>query len=163
MVRTYKKSVAFEWDEQKDLSNQEKHGVSFVVAQRAFLDPQRIVAEDTDHRSEEDRFYCVGCVDNAIITVRFTYRGNVIRIFGAGYWRKGKVTVQGGIDVWFRRRPIHPAKSAFVLGPARQVQQVPSSPALRARSVLRANWPPTCLRPERLQGKKLYEKENKIH
>jgi hypothetical protein len=32
----------------------------------------------------------------------------------------------------------------------RQVRQVPSSPALRARSVLRANWPPTCLRPERL-------------
>jgi len=32
----------------------------------------------------------------------------------------------------------------------RQVQQVPSSPALRARSVLRVNWPPTCLRPERL-------------
>ncbi|MBN1653019.1 MAG: hypothetical protein JXA30_04510, partial [Deltaproteobacteria bacterium] len=30
------------------------------------------------------------------------------------------------------------------------VQQVPSSPALRARSVLRANWPPTCLTPERL-------------
>ncbi|MBN1656517.1 MAG: hypothetical protein JXA30_22290, partial [Deltaproteobacteria bacterium] len=27
---------------------------------------------------------------------------------------------------------------------------VPSSPALRARSVLRANWPPTCLTPERL-------------
>jgi len=22
--------------------------------------------------------------------VRFTYRGHVIRIFGAGYWRKGK-------------------------------------------------------------------------
>lgn len=25
------------------------------------------------------------------LTVRFTYRGSVIRIFGAGYWRKGKV------------------------------------------------------------------------
>ena len=25
-----------------------------------------------------------------IATVRFTYRDKVIRIFGAGYWRKGK-------------------------------------------------------------------------
>jgi len=26
-----------------------------------------------------------------ILTVRFTYRAGIIRIFGAGYWRKGKV------------------------------------------------------------------------
>ncbi len=25
-----------------------------------------------------------------ILTVRFTYRGETIRILGAGYWRKGK-------------------------------------------------------------------------
>jgi hypothetical protein len=24
------------------------------------------------------------------LTVRFTYRGDVIRLFGAGYWRKGR-------------------------------------------------------------------------
>jgi hypothetical protein len=27
---------------------------------------------------------------DGIITVRFTYRYGKIRIFGAGYWRKGK-------------------------------------------------------------------------
>jgi hypothetical protein len=27
---------------------------------------------------------------NRIITVRFTYRNGKIRLFGAGYWRKGK-------------------------------------------------------------------------
>jgi hypothetical protein len=27
---------------------------------------------------------------DGIVTDRFTYRRNVIRIFGAGYWRKGK-------------------------------------------------------------------------
>jgi pyruvate ferredoxin oxidoreductase gamma subunit len=31
-----------------------------------------------------------GRVADGILTVRFTYRGNVIRIIGAGYWRKGK-------------------------------------------------------------------------
>jgi hypothetical protein len=38
----------------------------------------------------EKRFYCFGRVRGGIMTVRFTYRGGVVRIFGAGYWRKGK-------------------------------------------------------------------------
>ncbi len=36
------------------------------------------------------RFYCLGKVSDAIMTVRFTYRKNKIRIIGAGYWRQGK-------------------------------------------------------------------------
>ena len=70
--------------------NQAKHGVSFRFARFAFADPERVIAEDPAHSSEEDRFYCVGRVGNGILTVRFTYRQNIIRIFGAGYWRKGK-------------------------------------------------------------------------
>jgi len=31
-----------------------------------------------------------GKVDDEIMTVRFTYRAEKIRIIGAGYWRKGK-------------------------------------------------------------------------
>ena len=31
-----------------------------------------------------------GMVQGGVMTVRFTYRAQVIRIFGAGYWRKGK-------------------------------------------------------------------------
>ena len=80
----------FDWDNKKDFENQSKHGVSFAVAQRAFFDYQRVIAEDVNHSSEEDRFYCVGKVDDGIMTVRFTYRDDVIRIIGAGYWRKGK-------------------------------------------------------------------------
>lgn len=59
-------------------------------AQRAFLDPCRVILEDLDHSLDEKRFYCLGKVDDGIVTVRFTYRGQVIRIIGAGYWRKGK-------------------------------------------------------------------------
>ena len=84
------KKTRFEWDEEKDNENQAKHDVSFSVAQRAFLDPDRIVVEDVSHSKDEERFYCIGRVDEDIITVRFTYRGNVIRIYGAGYWRKGR-------------------------------------------------------------------------
>jgi uncharacterized DUF497 family protein len=80
----------FEWGEDKDKKNQRKHNVSFSLAQYAFLDPQRIIVEDISHSSEEERFCCIGKVGEGIITVRFTYRGDVIRIYGAGYWRKGR-------------------------------------------------------------------------
>ena len=82
--------VHFEWDETKDVENQAKHNVPFAVAQRAFLDPNRVIVEDVSHGTGEDRFYCIGRVGNDIMTVRFTYRGNIVRIYGAGYWRKGR-------------------------------------------------------------------------
>jgi len=81
---------SFEWDDAKDLANQVKHGLSFSEAQYAFSDPNRVIARDLDHSEKEDRFYCFGRLGEGIVTVRFTYRDQVIRIFGAGYWRKGK-------------------------------------------------------------------------
>ncbi len=83
---------SFEWDEAKNFANQRKHGVSFYEAQHAFLDKKRVIAEDLSHSSKETRFYCFGMNEtgNGILTVRFTYRADRIRIFGAGYWRKGK-------------------------------------------------------------------------
>lgn len=80
----------FEWDADKDAENRQKHGVPFSLAQYAFADPKRVIAEDLAHSKTEKRFFCFGEVDGGILTVRFTYRGGVIRIFGAGYWRKGK-------------------------------------------------------------------------
>jgi uncharacterized DUF497 family protein len=82
--------VRFEWDDDKNQENIEKHGVSFHKAQYAFADLNRIILEDTKHSRDERRYYCIGEVDDAILTVRFTYRERTIRIFGAGYWRKGK-------------------------------------------------------------------------
>jgi hypothetical protein len=80
----------FDWDPDKDTENQEKHGVSFSRAQYAFADPKRVIAKDEEHSQTEDRLYCFGEVDGGVLTVRFTYRASVIRIIGAGYWRKGK-------------------------------------------------------------------------
>lgn len=82
--------ASFEWDSDKDAENQRKHGVAFTLAQQAFLDPRRVIARDLAHSESEQRFYCFGCVDEGILTVRFTYRNELIRIIGAGYWRKGK-------------------------------------------------------------------------
>ena len=80
----------FEWNSAKDIQNQKKHGVSFALAQLAFLDHNRVILEDLEHSDEEKRYYCLGSVAGGIMTVRFTYRKNKIRIIGAGYWRKGK-------------------------------------------------------------------------
>jgi uncharacterized DUF497 family protein len=81
---------SFEWDRAKDRLNRAKHGVSFALAQNAFFDPHRVIAEDLEHSGEEPRYFCFGMIAGAVVTVRFTYRANRIRIFGAGYWRKGK-------------------------------------------------------------------------
>jgi len=80
----------FDWDTKKDRENQKKHGISFSAAQLAFTDPQRVIAEDVSHSASEKRDYCFGRVLDGILTVRFTYRADTIRIFGAGFWRKGK-------------------------------------------------------------------------
>jgi uncharacterized protein len=66
--------------------------VSFALAQRAFFDRRRVIAEDLSHSGAEPRYFCFGWVANGVMTVRFTWRdGRIrIRIFGAGYWRKGK-------------------------------------------------------------------------
>ncbi len=82
--------MQFEWDESKNVSNKRKHGISFYLAQHAFSDSHRVIAEDLDHSTHEKRFFCIGKVNGGIITVRFTVRENKIRIIGAGYWRKGK-------------------------------------------------------------------------
>ena len=81
---------SFDWDEEKNRDNEAKHGVSFASAQHAFLDSNRIILKDISHSHEEDRYYCIGRVPEGIVTVRFTFREEVIRIIGAGYWRKGR-------------------------------------------------------------------------
>ena len=90
----------FEWNPSKDRENQQKHGVAFAMAQIAFADQRRVIAEDLSHSSNEKRYYCFGQVGGGILTVRFTYRDGVIRIYGAGYWRKG-------VRIYERENPVH--------------------------------------------------------
>jgi uncharacterized DUF497 family protein len=69
------RETGFEWNDSKDLENQQKHGVSFYEAQFVFLDENRVIAEDTSHSHTEKRYYCFGWDINkkGILTVRFTY------------------------------------------------------------------------------------------
>jgi uncharacterized protein len=81
----------FVWSIEKENENITKHGIGFELAARAFLDKRRKIFVDSKHSEEEPRYFCIGKVQGKVITVRFTYREGCIRIFGAGYWRKGRV------------------------------------------------------------------------
>jgi uncharacterized DUF497 family protein len=79
----------FQWDLAKDAANRVKHGVGFREAVAAFSDPLAIYLSDSSHSGTELRWFCIGRTHRGIITVRFTMRGQSVRIIGAGYWRKG--------------------------------------------------------------------------
>ena len=80
---------SFVWNPQKEADNIKKHGVDFSTAAKVFKDPKRKIYIDSKHSQEEERFFCIGMVEDQIITVRFSVREEKIRIIGAGYWRKG--------------------------------------------------------------------------
>ena len=85
-----KGSSSFTWDPKREKENIAKHGVNFVTASKAFKDPDRKIYIDSKHSAKEHRLFCMGKVSNKVLTVRFVYREGKIRIFGAGFWRKGR-------------------------------------------------------------------------
>jgi uncharacterized DUF497 family protein len=46
----------FEWDENKNKLNQQKHRISFEEASTALLDPLSMTDHDPDHSINEERF-----------------------------------------------------------------------------------------------------------
>lgn len=85
-----RRAGSFIWDTEKEAANIQKHGVDFSTAAKVFQDPNRKLFSDERHGKLEERFFCIGKVGNRILTVRLTYRGDLIRIYGAGYWRTGR-------------------------------------------------------------------------
>ncbi len=89
---------SFVWDVDKEAENIRKHGVDFGIAARAFKDPKRKIFIDEKHSEREERHFCIGKVGRGVLTVRFTYRNGLIRIYGAAYWRKGRRYYEGEED-----------------------------------------------------------------
>lgn len=68
----------FEWDENKNLSNIEKHGISFHTASQVFEDENRIEMYDyVNSTINEDRFRAIGLVDDVLFVV---FTGNSYHI-----------------------------------------------------------------------------------
>jgi len=76
-------------ESRKELINIHKHRIDFYTAAKVFKDPKRKIYIDSKHSKQEERLFCIGSLGSKMLTVRFTYRRGKIRIFGAGYWRKG--------------------------------------------------------------------------
>ena len=75
-------SIEFEWDEQKRLSNLQKHGIDFVRACQIF-DSYTVEFEDNRYDYGEDRYIAIGETNGKILTVTYTYRGDTIRLISA--------------------------------------------------------------------------------
>jgi uncharacterized DUF497 family protein len=74
--------ASFEWDSEKALINQKKHGVSFAEAVIALEDDYALTIED-DH-SDERRFITMGKDSTGrLLVVVYSYRGETIRMISA--------------------------------------------------------------------------------
>ena len=75
-------TLQFEWDEEKNRMNREKHGISFETAAYVFLDEFYIEMYDFEHSIDEDRYIAIGRVGDLLFVV-FTERGETIRLISA--------------------------------------------------------------------------------
>ena len=74
--------IRFEWDEEKEKLNREKHGIGFGTAARVFFDDSRIELWDERHSGEEDRYITIGMVHDVLFVV-YTERGDALRLISA--------------------------------------------------------------------------------
>ena len=75
--------VEFDWDEEKNRTNQLKHGWDFGFAAKVFLDPMAFDVEDRSVDYGEPRFKITGYVESILVTVVYTERDDVIRLISA--------------------------------------------------------------------------------
>lgn len=78
--------LKFEWDENKNEINKQKHKISFEEAQTVFYDEEALVIDDPEHSIEEERFIILGFSKSAnLLVVCHCYResDSIIRIISA--------------------------------------------------------------------------------
>lgn len=75
--------MVFEWDENKNKLNVQKHGIDFSVAKNVFDDTKKRTSPDLRMDYGEDRLKVIGKIYGTIISVIFTVRNSVIRIISA--------------------------------------------------------------------------------
>jgi len=78
--------IRFDWDKEKNIANQRKHGISFEEAQSVFVDENALMIYDPDHSGNEDRFILLGLSASIrLLVVCHCYRkdDDIIRIISA--------------------------------------------------------------------------------
>ena len=59
----------FDWDENKNRINLEKHGITFEEASTVFFDDRAIIFDDPEHSIDEDRFLLLGMSETAKVCI----------------------------------------------------------------------------------------------
>ena len=77
------KSDDFEWDDSKAASNRRRHKITFEQAREVFADPFIIEWVEEGQDDHERRFSALGMVENRLLFVAYTMRGDTIRIISA--------------------------------------------------------------------------------
>ena len=77
--------LKFEWDENKNKINKQKHKIDFETAVWVFNDENHIELYDETHSLQEDRFIAIGMIGSitAIVYVVYTPREDTVRIISA--------------------------------------------------------------------------------
>lgn len=76
--------MKFEWDDNKEKSNQRKHAISFLEATEVFADDYSSCVNEPDHSYDESRYLLFGIsTKESYLVVSFTERAGVIRIISA--------------------------------------------------------------------------------
>lgn len=75
--------IEFEWDENKNRLNQQKHGICFEDALYVFADLSRWDAQDARKDYGEERRITIGLMDVRVCVVSYTVRGEVVRLISA--------------------------------------------------------------------------------
>ncbi|MGH8555921.1 MAG: BrnT family toxin [Methylococcales bacterium] len=73
----------FAWDDNKAASNDADHGVTFEAARAVFKDPLAIEWLDDRKEYGEARYAILGMVENRLLYVAYTMRGETIRLISA--------------------------------------------------------------------------------
>jgi uncharacterized DUF497 family protein len=87
--------MMFEWDEQKNEANRQRHGISFedVLPVFELAEGQSVMLEDTRKDYGEARLILLCPFRGSVLHVTFTWRGDRIRLISAR--RANKREIQG--------------------------------------------------------------------
>jgi uncharacterized protein len=89
----------FEWDEDKNLLNKRKHGLSFEEAATIFEGPVLSLEDEGDHDDVRERSY--GLIGGVLVAcVIHTDRGGITRIISA---RKATANERKHFNAYFKR------------------------------------------------------------
>ena len=94
--------ISFEWDDEKNLNNKAKHGVSFEEATTVFYDEDALLEYDAEHSNGEDRFRLLGysSKSNLLIVVHCVRKEDVIRIISSRHaTRQERINYERSLDI----------------------------------------------------------------